>query len=146
MHLLCRRRDTVMCAARIGYVRCAHRLCWRRASVMSAASIGYVRCAHLCIKAVGITVITVTIGAIPHFLLWVVYMQWFCEMKMGWIMRKSSDNGYAHKKGHTALWKFLIGWSAAGPVAFNRYLYPCLASVASFRHFPYFPYSAHPPI
>lgn len=69
---------------------------------MCAARIGYVGGSHLCIKAVGTTIITPTIGAIPHFLLWVVYMQRFCEMKMGWIMRKSRYNGPAHKKGRTA--------------------------------------------
>ena len=50
---------------------------------MSAARIGYVGGAHLCIKAVGITIITPAIGTIPHFLLWVVYTQRFCEMKVG---------------------------------------------------------------
>gem|GEM_PF-1819317 len=40
---------------------------------MSEARIGYVGGAHLCIKAVGITIIIVITGTIPHFLLWVVY-------------------------------------------------------------------------
>jgi len=66
-------RNTVMSGARIGYVGGDTRLCRRRTSVMSAARIGYVRCAHLCIKAVGITIIIVITGTIPHFLLWVVY-------------------------------------------------------------------------